>query len=343
MSQKMLNRCLKSLLFACLATAAAGCSQTSLTVTRYPSFWNYETSYQSISVAPTFNQWERGVYEGAVSGKIVYDLANNGTYTVYDHSKDNADQNSVFSHVQSTNEADLVLFTTITGYNVSDREETRYETVETPVFLVDEDGRFVFDENGNRIVDHIKYEEVPYPWFIREADASMNMTVLRTSDAQQIYSNSFSGSCSDEAGHPRDLSSHESLQKCAINDMTDGAISPLVPVKLTLTLDKDEIMKIAAETDKGWVTGTKFSVNVPQLLFEINLPKAARFNNFSVDIIADGDESKTPIQNFEFTWENQSMQFYVNTQDLLARGATNFIARFWRGNTLVFEKEFKFK
>ncbi|MBQ9244272.1 MAG: hypothetical protein IJ165_13820 [Proteobacteria bacterium] len=343
MTQKILNNCFKSLLFACLVTAAAGCSQAQLPVTRYPSFWNYETNYQSIAVTPAYNPWDRGAYEGVVGGALANDLASNGTYTVYDHSADNADQNTILQHVQATNEADLVLMTTITGYEVTDREETRYETVETKVFVVDENGRFVLDENGNRILDHIEYEEVPYPWFIREADASMSMSVYRASDATQIFSTNFSGSCYDDAGHPHELRSKNSMQKCAISDMTDGAITPLVPIRKTLSIDKDDVMKIAAESDKGWVTGKKFSVNVPQLLIEITLPKAARYNNFRIDIVPEGDDNASPLQNFDFTWENESMQFYVNAQDLLVSGKTDFIARFWRDKTLVFTKEIQFK
>lgn len=343
MTQKTLHLCLRSLLLVCLATAAAGCSQTTLSVTRYPSFWNYETNYNSIAVAPTFNQWERGVFEGAVGNRIARDLANNGTYTVYDHTSDNADQNTILYNAQASNEADLVLFTTITGYDVSDRKETRYETVETTVYVVDEYGHFVYDDYGNKIVDHIEREEIPYPWFIREASSSMNMSVVRTSDAAQVYSTSFSGGCSDEAGHPHELSSHQSLQKCAISDMTDGAISPLVPVRLHLTVDKDEIMKIAAETDKGWVTGKKFSVEVPQLLFQFTLPKAAKYNTFTCDIIVDGDEEGHVLQSYDFVWEGESLQFYVDAQALLATGATKFTARFWSGKSLSFETDFKFK
>lgn len=311
-----------------------------INVIRYPSFWTAEVQYSSMAVAPTRNFVRPGVYEGQVSSSVVRDLVNTGTYTVYDHTHEvYVDNANMIYNIQTTGEAELILFNNITDYHFDQWEEDRVREERYPVYVIGPDGLPARDEYGNKIVDHEEIEYIHYPWFFTRGNANITSSIVRTQDGQTIYSKTLSGECTDDGPHPHDVAPPHSMVECAVQDAANSVYFSLVPIYKTLRVPKDDLLKVVnPATGKD-----KFTMN-DQVVVTTWLPKDARMNSFTIDIVPK-DTNNVLVSN-NFTWEsNERVSYSYSVSQLVesAGGARVLTVRFLNGSKVAFTRDIEVK
>jgi len=319
------------------ALGASGCGSVAIDVVRYPDFWSSDRTFDTIAVGPVENSWERGKFEGAVADRVVSDLVENGSYRVYDHTRDFS---GVFPY-----EAELAVYGKITNYNHENTTETRYRTEENVIYKLDKHGHPLRDEEGRPIVDHIEYVQVPYPWFNADAYSTMNVQVYTVADGAVVYSKNVSGHCHDDGPSPRSLTPPPALMRCAVLDMADTAADKIAPNWKRVYADIDDLLQVRHQTAKGWEFDTTFSWGDPELKIRLVFPDAARMNKFSFDIIpADIPE---PFHQEEFVWESEysAVEYTYPIADFANADVAGgkFQLRLWNRGKVIAVRDFKIK
>ena len=321
----------------------SGCGSVPLDVIRYPEFWSHD-GYDSIAVAPVTNQRQPGRFEEETGNGIVQRLVDTGSYRVSDYTYYTRGDGALMHRIAETREVDLVLFTTISDYDVSFTEEVRYEIEEIPVYAMDEEGYQIYDENGEPVIERYETVHTPYPWYLVDAYATIHASVF-LSTGGQLYEGSTSDTCHDEGGHPSEIAGPHEMQSCAVRAAMRTAVDLVQPVVRRIRVDEDQLLGIYTLDGEQMKETKKFPSLEDTVYLKIDMPDTANFNTFSIDIVPqDNDEQAAPLTVETFVWNSaMDLVYAYPVRELYEKsgGQKEYTVRFWNQNRVALTKSFE--
>jgi len=341
------------------ASMLSGCG-TSMTVTRYPKFWDYPGQYNTVAIAPA-----QGTYSDLVDMVFDGDVNASGWYTVYDYAY--ADQ------------ADLIFTPVVTdydlGYNVSVSTRTEYIRGEY--------------DDGYTETRSFPFAEADITY---EGTASMYVQVYSNSEGRVIHTITTSDYCTASSHweprlppthfrlrggpgpngeHPdmpreplppppptespemvrgiasdiasREVNNYWRLVECAAKDMARKAGAFVYPVNKTITIKAKKVFQFAQNGE------TVSSIDVSKgdsftVLF--SLPDDASFNMFVVDVVSsENDEAALVSHEIQWDKENPVLEFDLSASALMEASGnqTKYYVRLWKNGKFILKRDFKLK
>lgn len=322
-----------------LAAVAAGCGRT-ITVTRYPEFWDKDLNIDSVAVVE-FRDARRSEVGRDLADRLAERLVRNGTYRVYtpyqlgaiedarDYVYLHGDADAATKIGRDFGQADAVIVGEIVEAYVDLTKDPRYK--DEPIY-----GR---NAAGERVV--LGYERVEIPYHRFDATVSANATLIRVDDGRVLHSVHAEGAGYSEGDPPR-LDERDVLN-LAIDEAAQALLEEFAVTTMQVRVGNDAL-RVANEHYRGqWQEAESFDVD-QELFVVVKLPDEAHLNDFVIEIAPEGAERAVATQ--PLTWdrsypaEGQGWRFSTAGLADAAGGPGRFVARLISGREVVLESEF---
>ncbi len=341
------------------ASVLSGCGST-MTVTRYPKFWDYPGQYNTVAIAPA-----QGTYNDLVDMVFDGNVESSGWYEVYDYSyADQADL--VFRPVVS--DYDL-------GYSVSVDTYTEYVRGDyedgasvSESFLVSEaditykgtssmyvqvysnqEGKVIHTINASDYCvasSHWEPRLPPLYFRLRGGPGPNGEHPDRprqplpppptTESPEMVYA-----IASDIANH--ELNNYWRLVECAVKDMAASASKYVYPVNKSITVYAKKVFQFV---QNGKTVSNVEASQGDSFTVLFTLPDDASFNQFVVDIVS-SENMDQPLVSHNIEWDkaNPMLEFDLSASRLKESSGnqTKYYVRLWKDGKLILKRDFKIK
>ena len=338
---------MRKLLIAALllsGMALGGCGEK-IVVYQYPEFWDENLGVKSIAVWPFRNQ---SSHEGAgeiAADKLASVLTSNGTYTVFNASDLGAvqgandlrllagDVDAATKAGKEFGKADAVLTGTVTTFDVTTQQETRYNSI--PVY--GNDGR------GNLIVTG--YNNVPYQFTRHDAIVECTVSLVRLRDNRVIHSINAVGKAYSEGQTPEWDPNSCKVEACS--SMVGYLLDHLAIVRKEIELKSDSLLTATGLYDNKWDKTKSFASNAEKMLLVLKLPPQCDRNRFRLVIVRKDQREELACQDvvWDDAFPDVGQGFAFNPSELAAKGGGpgKYTAKFYSGPEPVLTKDFTIK
>ena len=326
---------------ACLAMLLGGCGKK-IVISQYPQFWDPQAPISSIAVWPFRNQTECPGAGDIASDKLAAALTANGTYTAYNAADLGAvegardlkllagDIEAATSAGRQFGKADAVITGTVTTYNGTTRQETRYNAI--PIYRTDAKGMMYV----------AGYNNVPYPFTRHDAVVEATVSLVRLSDGRVIHSAHSVGSAWSEGQNPQwDING---CLVAASNTMVGDLIEELAIVRKEIKLDGDALRLAADLYDNKWDLIKSVPATTQKMLVVLSLPQQCDRNRFRIVIVRKDQREELAAHDLEWddAFGSNGHGFAFDPSQIASKGGGpgKYTVKFYAGPEPALSRDF---
>ena len=279
-----------------------GCSEkASLNIVYYPSYWHSAMNYDRVALAPIGSISDPQLY-GEFRNGIVQDLQTRIPMAFADYSLSELSDDDVMYHEVQVQANGLMLKAYMTDSFI-DLAETICER-EEPVYLRDENGHFVRDSEGRKVIDH--YKNVKYRCSYWSARVSTHVSVVDVKTNVVMLQDEYTKVYESD---PYETVSDRSVLREAVRAAASQIVFNALPTFERRTIDVEDTLQFSTEsTYNKKKVDDEFPKSTSKIYAFISLPKAAKLNYFKLDVSASGSE--TPLKSYDFQWQEGNKRIY---------------------------------